>query len=166
MDIQQSLDVFSLRIRREGRDVNLADAGQGIQQVLQIVTLCCWRSLSRGKSAFIDVVEQPELHLHDAAHAPLGDLLLSAVRGGRGNVIVETHSEALVLRVRRRVAEGALSTDQVAIVYVEDAGDGSRLRPIPLTADGDVGWWPEGVFSEAFAEVKAIRRAQRGGGAA
>src|ERR1035438_9868898 len=26
---------------------------------------------------------------------------------------------------------------------------------------GEVDWWPEGVFSEAFLEVKAIRRAQR-----
>jgi predicted ATPase len=49
----------------------------------------------------------------------------------------------------------------VAIVYVQDEGDGSRIKPIPVAADGEVEWWPEGVFSESFAEVKAIRRAQR-----
>lgn len=162
LDIQQNLGVFSLRLRRDGREVNLADAGQGVQQVLQIAVLCCWRSLQRRGAPFVDFVEQPELHLHDAAHAALGDLLLSAVSTGRGHMIVETHSEALVLRIRRRIAEGLLSTDQVAMFYVEDVGEGSRLRPIPLLADGDVQWWPEGVFSEAFEEVKALRRAQRG----
>ena len=83
-----------------------------------------------------------------------------------GNVIVETHSESLVLRIRRRVAERHLSPDQVALVYVDDADEGSSLRRIPLRPDGEVEWWPEGIFSEAFAEIKAIRRAQRAHGGA
>jgi len=160
VDVRQILDVFNLVARRAGRVTNLADSGQGIQQVLPVAVLCCWRLLGRGGVPFLDIIQQPELHLHDAAHAPLGDLLLSAVAGGLGNVVVETHSESLVLRVRRRVAEG-LSPDQVALTYVEDAGEGSSLRPIPLRSDGEVEWWPDGVFSESFVEVKAIRRAQR-----
>jgi hypothetical protein len=160
LDVRQSLDQFQLVARRDGREGNLADSGQGIQQVLPVATLCCGRKLGRGGAPFLDIVEQPELHLHDAAHAALGDLLLSAVAEGRGNIIVETHSESLVLRVRRRVAEG-LSPKRVAIVYVEDNGDGSRLRRIALSPDGETDWWPEGVFSESFVEVKAIRLAQR-----
>jgi hypothetical protein len=160
LDLKQNLDVFQLVARRGGREGNLADSGQGIQQVLPVAALCCWRNLNRGGPQFLDIIEQPELHLHDAAHAPLGDLLLSAVNDRQGCLLVETHSESIVLRVRRRVAEG-LSPDQVAIVYVEDVGDGSRLRQIHLNRHGEVDWWPEGVFSEAFLEVKAIRRAQR-----
>jgi hypothetical protein len=160
VDARQTLDVFNLIARRAGREPNLADSGQGIQQVLPIAVLCHWRSLGRGGLPFLDIVEQPELHLHDAAHAPLGDLLLSAVAPGHGNIVVETHSEALILRLRCRVAEG-LSPEHVSLVYVEDTGEGSRLRPIPLHPDGEVGWWPDGVFSESFVEVKAIRRAQR-----
>ncbi len=160
VEAPQTLDLFNLVVRRAGRESNLAAAGQGIQQVLPVAVLCCLRKLGRGSVPFLDIIQQPELHLHDAAHAPLGDLLLSAVAGGGGNVVVETHSESLVLRVRRRVAEG-LSPDQVALVYVEDTGEGSSLRPIPLRPNGEVEWWPEGVFSESFVEVKAIRRAQR-----
>jgi len=159
LDIRQNLDLFQLVTRRNGREGNLADSGQGIQQVLSVVALCCGRKLGRGGMPFLDIIEQPELHLHDAAHPALGDLLLSAVAGDKGSIIVETHSESLVLRVRRRVAEG-LSPDRVAIVYVEDNGDGSRLRRIALHSDGETDWWPEGVFSESFVEVKAIRRAQ------
>lgn len=160
LDIRQTLDRFQLVARRGGREGNLADSGQGIQQVLPVATLCCGRKLGRGETPFIDIIEQPELHLHDAAHAALGDLLLSAVSEGRGSIIAETHSESLILRVRRRVAEG-LSPERVAIIYVEDNGDGSRLRRIALSPDGETDWWPEGVFSESFVEVKAIRRAQR-----
>jgi len=160
LDLKQNLDVFQLVARRGGREGNLADSGQGIQQVLPVAALCCWRKLSRGDAQFLDIIEQPELHLHDAAHAPLGDLILSAVSGNRGNILVETHSESLVLRLRRRVAEG-LDSNQVSLFYVEDTGEGSRLRQIHLNRDGEVDWWPEGVFSESFLEVKAIRRAQR-----
>jgi predicted ATPase len=90
--------------------------------------------------------------------------MLSAVLADRGTMVVETHSESLVLRVRRRIAEGKVSPDHVALVYVEDIGEGSTLRPITLQPDGGVEWWPEGVFSESFVEVKAISRAQRARG--
>ncbi len=165
VEVRQTLDNFNLMVRRPGREANLADAGQGIQQVLPVAVLCCLRKLGRSAVPFLDIIEQPELHLHDAAHAALGDLVLSAVVAGHGNLVVETHSESLVLRVRRRIAEG-LSPDHVALVYVEDTGEGSQLRPIPLQPDGEVKWWPEGVFSESFVEVKAIRRAQRARGGA
>ena len=164
VDVRQALDNFNLMARRPGREANLADAGQGIQQVLPVAVLCCWRKLGRGSSPFLDIIEQPELHLHDAAHAALGDLMLSAVLADRGTLVVETHSESLVLRVRRRIAEGKLAPEHVALVYAEDTGEGSSLRPIPLRPDGSVEWWPEGVFSESFVEVKAISRAQRARG--
>jgi hypothetical protein len=160
VDVKQTLDSFQLIARRAGRESNLADAGQGIQQVLPVATLCSWRALGRGGRTFLDVVEQPELHLHDAAHAPIGDLLLSSVERSEGSLVVETHSESIVLRVRRRIAEG-LDPARVAIFYVEDRGDGSQIREIGLRQDGEVAWWPEGVFSEAYEESKAIRRAQR-----
>jgi hypothetical protein len=159
VDVRQNLDVFQIISRRPGREINIGDSGQGLQQVLPIAVLCCSRKLGRGQQNFLDVIEQPELHLHDAAHAPVGDLLLSAVAEARGRILVETHSESLVLRVRRRVAEG-LSPDQVSIVFVEDLGDRSVIRNVRLDQNGDVDWWPDGVFSEAFVEVKAIRRAQ------
>jgi hypothetical protein len=161
IDTKQNLDTFQLVAKRSGREVNLADAGQGIQQILPIVALCCKRHIDGKSQNSLDIVEQPELHLHDAAHAALGDLLIHAVSNGGGNIVVETHSEALVLRIRRRIAEGSLSPDSVAIYYVNDAEDGSELHRINVNEIGEVDWWPEGVFSESFVEVKAIRHAQR-----
>jgi hypothetical protein len=160
VDIKQNLDLFQVVARRSGREVNICDSGQGLQQVLPVAVLCCSRSLRAPNEPFVDAIEQPELHLHDAAQAPLGDLCLSALSNNRGRFIIETHSEALVLRIRRRVAEG-LSPEQVSILFVEDIGEHSTIRSIKLDEYGEVDWWPEGVFSEAFIEVKAMRRAQR-----
>jgi hypothetical protein len=160
VDAQQTLGSLRLIVKRGTRETNLAFAGQGIQQVLPVAALCCWRKLQRGAAPYLDLIEQPELHLHDAAHAPLGDLLLNSVENTNGNLIVETHSEALILRIRRRIAEG-LSPSLISLVYVEDTEAGSRIRKIPINDTGEVDWWPEGIFSEAFMEVKAIRQAQR-----
>lgn len=161
LDSSQVLDAFQLQVKRSGREVNLADAGQGIQQVLPVIALCHWRQQQTVQEPFVDIVEQPELHLHDAAHAALGDLLYSAVAGQPGNIVIETHSEAIVLRLRRRIAEGLIEPHEVAIYYVEDTGEGSKIIPINVDSTGEVEWWPEGVFSESFVEVKAIRAAQR-----
>lgn len=160
VDVKQNLDLFQVVARRAGREVNICDSGQGLQQVLPVVVLCCSRGLRGLIKPFVDAIEQPELHLHDAAQAPIGDLCLSALQNSQGMMIIETHSEALVLRIRRRVAEG-LSPEQVSILFVEDVGEHSTIRSIKLDEDGEVDWWPEGVFSEAFVEVTAMRRAQR-----
>ena len=160
VDVKQNLDLFQLVARRSGREVNICDSGQGLQQVLPVTVLCCLRRLRVPSEPFVDAIEQPELHLHDAAHAPLGDLCLSALRDNRGMFIIETHSEPLVLRIRRRVAEG-LSPEEVSILFIEDVGEHSTIRRIKLDENGEVDWWPEGVFSEAFVEIKAMRRAQR-----
>jgi len=49
----------------------------------------------------------------------------------------------------------------VALYFVEVTDHGSQLRQVQMDSDGEVDWWPEGVFEEDFQEVAAIRRAQR-----
>lgn len=161
LSLQRQNDAFNIRLSRPSSSVtvNLSQGGEGLQQVLPIVAHQLWRA--RSKDHFLDIVEQPELHLHSAAQAPLADLYVnSAVRGG-GQVIVETNSEAVLLRVQRRVAEGVIPANMVAIYFVESDYEGSVLRRINMDANGDLDWWPEGVFDENFREVAAIRRAQR-----
>jgi predicted ATPase len=139
---------------------NLAYAGEGLQQVLPIVLHQLWRQ--RPKSGtFLDVVEQPELHLHAAAQAPLADLFIGTALQGQGSVLVETHSEPILLRIQRRVAEGVLPANRVALYFIDVTATGSRLRPVGLHPNGEVDWWPDGVFEEDFQEVAAMSRAQR-----
>jgi len=153
-------DRYSLKLRHRGKSINLAHAGEGHQQALPLVVQALHRSAA-GAQPFLDIFEQPEVHLHDAVHPSLGDLLLDMRSTGGGTVLVETHSEGLLLRVRRRIAEQRVSADDVAIYFVDLGPSGAELRRIPLDSQGEVAWWPRGVFSETYEEVKAIRLAQR-----
>jgi hypothetical protein len=147
-------------LRRGEINVNLADAGHGIQQVLPVVVQQLVHQTSDVGSV-LDFVEQPELHLHAAAQAPLGDLFLETVRQGKCQVVVETHSENLLLRLRRRVAEGFDPT-LIKLYFVEEHPAGyATVRPIEIQPDGSVDWWPDGVFSEGYEELKALNRANR-----
>jgi predicted ATPase len=139
----------------------LAQAGEGLQQVLPIVTDQLWRQ-EAGASYFIDIIEQPELHLHAAAQAPLADLFIDTAIKTSGITLVETNSEGILLRMQRRVAEGKIQPHQIALYFVDNSNEaGSELRRIDVTQSGEISWWPEGVFEEDFSEVAAIRRAQK-----
>ena len=107
------------------------------------------------------MVEQPELDLHAAATAPLADLFLATALQGKGTVLVETHAEPILLRVQRRVVKGVAPHDLVALYFIDVGADGSQLRPVGLQRNGEVDWWPAGVFEEDFREVAAMSRAQR-----
>lgn len=136
--------------------VNLADVGTGLAQALPLIVQ---RHLHSGTDPFLEIVEQPELHLHPTAHGALADLyILAAARGG--SFLVETHSENFTLRVRRRIAERklGLAADQVAIYWID--GEPTTVKRITIDEAGEVDFWPEGVFSEDFKEVQLIRRAR------
>lgn len=158
---ERNLDLWRLMSSRGGIRVPFGQVGAGLHQLLPILALALWRAEGNAAGPYVDLIQQPELHLHDALHPALGDLFLAASRPGTGVALVETHSEGLLLRIRRRVAEGTANPDQIALYFIDDAPDGNVLRRIALDDAGEVDWWPEGVFLEAFAEVKALRAAQR-----
>jgi hypothetical protein len=136
--------------------INVAAMGEGVSQLLPIAA-----SILASSPHQIALIEQPEIHLHPALQADVGDLLVSQTARGKRQFVVETHSEHLLLRVRRRLAEGALSPDQVAILYVERSGPESKVRKLGLSDNGQISDWPEGFFSEGYAEALALATAKR-----
>lgn len=161
LSLRRDGESFSLWLKRNGAlSSNLAYGDEGLQQALPVVVHQLWRQQS-ATLEFLDLVEQPEIHLHAAAQAPLADLFIETALQGRGQTIVETNSKAMLLRLQRRIAEGRLRPDQAALYFVEMTEEGSRLRPVGVEASGELEWWPSGVFEEDFGEVAAIRRAQR-----
>lgn len=140
--------------------INIKDAGHGMSQVLPIIV----QSFSQSFSNLI-IIEQPELHLHPAAHGDLGELMIKSAIENEKNIIIETHSENLLLRARRLIADGTLKNTDVAIYWVNDLDrPGSNLKLIEISEEGDLLNWPEGVFSEDYEEVLAIRKAQKNKG--
>ncbi|HEV2166526.1 MAG TPA: DUF3696 domain-containing protein, partial [Thermoplasmata archaeon] len=140
------------------RGINIASMGEGVSQLIPILSAVLG---SRDGSCVL--VEQPELHLHPDLQARIADLFVDQVVNNRKQIILETHSEHLLLRVRRRVAEGTLDPSQVAILYVDRPGRESRVRSLPIDSDGHIGQWPEGFFEEGIEEAYRIASARSGG---
>lgn len=136
---------------RTGTRLSPADVGFGISQVLPIVTELSARTES------VILIEQPEIHLHPAMQADLADLLIESVEAsGRANqVIAETHSESIMLRIQRRVREGAISANDIAVLYVDQDESGTALvHRLRLDDEGDfLDSWPHGFFAERFDDV-------------
>jgi predicted ATPase len=139
--------------------VNIVDVGQGMSQILPLVVQC----LTRTKvSNAISIIEQPELHLHPAAHGDLAELFAKSAMADGGRYILETHSENIILRIRRLIVQGILSSKDVIIYWIDDGNrPGSQVREIQIDEDGELSDWPKGVFSEDYEEVLAIREAQK-----
>jgi len=145
------------------QSINLVDTGTGVAQVLPIFVQRAIDEINAGSAdeSRIEIVEQPELHLHPSAHAQLADLYIAAsAASDNTRFMIETHSETFILRIRRRIAEGTLNPSQVAIYFVEHEAGESTLRRIGLDSDGNVDYWPDGVFSEDYEETKALAEAQ------
>lgn len=162
LSLLRQTDSFALMVRKNDQlSANLAQSGEGLQQVLPVVVQQFLRQQTPSPW-FLDVVEQPEIHLHASAQAPLADLFIDTALQGRGALLVESHSLGILLRVQRRIAEGRITPNQVAIYFVAMTDQGSHLKRVQVDEQGELDWWPSGVFEEDFREVAAIRRAQRG----
>ena len=161
IDIVAQGSYSELVVRAPGRDANvrLLQSGRGLAQVLPVVVTAL---TARNAGAGVDVIEHPEAELHPAAHADIAELLLANLPGTVRPMVIETHSEMLLLRARRWVAEARLAADAVLVYWVHaEPGRGSTLRKITINERGALDDWPTGVFIEDYEEVLAIRRAAR-----
>ncbi|HGS5166278.1 TPA: AAA family ATPase [Vibrio harveyi] len=148
---------FSLFTSQEDKNVNIIDDGIGYSQIFPIIV----SRLNKNADKKIEVVEQPELHLHPSACGSVTDLYLTGLKDS-STIILETHSKEVVLRLRRRIAESKTSDiiENTSLIFT-DISDGScSIEPINIDNLGGVDWWPEGVFEESFEEVLAINEAK------
>ena len=147
---------------RSSTNVRLVLSGQGLSHVLPVVVIAL---TARAAGPGVDVIEHPEAELHPAIHADIAELLLDNLAGPARPLVVETHSEMVLLRARRWIAEGRLPADNVLVYWVHaEPGHGSVLQKIRLSKSGEMDRWPDGVFVEDYEEILAIRRAARQGG--
>ncbi len=109
------------------------------------------------------ILEQPEIHLHPRAQARLAELLVCLARTGR-RIIIETHSDHLINRLRRVVAEDLSNqlSDFVSIVFVQPPHlkEGAKLEPLRVNKEGVIENWPPGFLAETAEDSKAIVKAQ------
>ena len=102
----ETITTLSIVEADTGLTVSHRDVGTGISQLLPVLVNAA------GAKERLIAIEQPELHLHPALQAELGDVFIESALGENKNVfLIETHSEHLLLRIMRRMrntAEGTL----------------------------------------------------------
>ena len=117
--------------------------GFGLTQILPIVVA----ALSEA-AGDIMLIENPEVHLHPAGQALMGEFLADVARAGV-QVIVETHSDHVLNGIRRAVKIGRLTPKQVLIHFFRPrSDDGAQVHSPTLDADGNIDVWPEGFFDQ------------------
>ena len=116
-------------------------AGFGITQVLPIVVAALSAS-----SGDILLVENPEIHLHPAGQALVGQFLADVAHAGV-QVVVETHSDHVLNGIRRSVKAGKLSPEETAIYFFKQRSP-DRAQVLSLSVDtmGNLDSWPKGFF--------------------
>ena len=143
--------------------IDLTSVGVGVSQVLPVILLC----LKSMPNAVI-LLEQPELHLHPAMQLKLADFLLACTQTGR-QIIVETHSEHFVNRLRRRVAEDQTASlhEHIGLLFAEQSNGASHYQPTTINRRGGLsGDWPSGFLNVGADEASefllgAVRRNQQ-----
>lgn len=154
--------LFRVAVRRttSSTPVMLTDVGFGVSQVLPVLVL-----LAYAEPGDTVILEQPEIHLHPAVQARLADIILEAALAREIQVLVESHSEHLLTRLQRRIAEQdfsnglRVSAEDVAIYFCSQSNDESELRELQLDLFGNITNWPEEFFGDPMKDRLAMLEA-------
>ena len=136
---QRDNEPFQIHFRKLGSKLkgpsrNLIDIGYGVSQVLPVIT-----ELLRPDAAPLFLLQQPEIHLHPSAQAALGSLFCQIASRER-QLIVETHSDHLLDRVRMDVRDGrgALKPEDVSILFFERNELDVHIHSLRIDGEGNV----------------------------
>lgn len=147
--------------------VKITDVGFGVSQVLPALV----QAFYCPTNATI-WMEQPEIHLHPQVQAELADVFISATQARENGkerhvqLIVESHSEHFLNRLQRRIAEGVVTPDDVAVYFCRRTDSATELEPLRLNLFGEIENWPENFFGDEMADIAgrtlaAARRKQQ-----
>lgn len=140
IDIEKVNDIiYKIVVNQDNVNLELTDVGFGISQVLPILVQAY---LSPKES--LTIIEQPEIHLHPNMQAWLTDAIISIALSEDKRFLIETHSDALIRRVRLRIVDESskLSEEDVKIyhLYRDKLNKCTILDEIEINDNGDIKW--------------------------
>jgi predicted ATPase len=106
------------------------------------------------------VLEQPEIHLHPLAQANLADVIINVAQRRNVQVILESHSEHLLLRLQRRIAEETVAAEHVKLYFCHSEERTAQATPLKLDLFGNIENWPDSFMGDAFGETAAAEKAR------
>ena len=148
---------YEVRIQRtaESASVFLTDVGFGVSQILPVLVLLFY--VPEGSTV---ILEQPEIHLHPAVQAGLADVFIDAIKRRKLQIVLESHSEHLLQRLQRRMAEEVIAPDDIKLYFTSIEEGKSKLTPLQLDEYGNINNWPEGFFGDTMGEAAAMMQAE------
>lgn len=153
--ISEDRRVFEVRVRKSSNpksaEVLITDVGFGVSQVLPVLVQCFY--VPEGSTV---IFEQPDIHLHPSVQAGLADVFIDAWKKRGVQIIVESHSEHLLNRLQRRIAEEHISQDNVRLFSCSAGDRASRLTHLELDTYGNIRNWPKDFFGDQFGEIAAM----------
>ncbi|HBZ3632153.1 TPA: AAA family ATPase, partial [Klebsiella quasipneumoniae] len=157
IDVEKVNDIIhKITVNQDAVNLELTDVGFGISQVLPILVQAY---LSPKNS--ITIIEQPEIHLHPKMQAWLTDALIKIALEGSKRFLIETHSDALVRRVRLRIVDedSRLTEKDVAIYHLErnKIKGFTSLNIVPISSDGDI-TWPKDFMDVEIRDTLMIQK--------
>ena len=140
-----------VKTSRSSAPTALTDVGFGVSQVLPALVLLYY--VPKGSTV---LMEQPEIHLHPAVQSGLADVMLNAASVRDVQIIVESHSEHLMRRLQRRVAEEQASSEGVKLYFVSSRQGRAHSADLLLNEWGEIENWPSNFFGDEMSEISAI----------
>ena len=123
--------------------------GVGVSYLVKTLIMCL-----RAKSGDLLMIENPELHLHPAAQARLGEFFTYIANAGI-QVLLETHCEHLIDKLRYQIFKDKFKHDRAVVYY--KSGVTSPFETIRFTEGGKFETsFPEGFFDATLEELLEI----------
>ncbi|HBP48448.1 MAG TPA: hypothetical protein DD669_11525 [Pseudomonas sp.] len=140
IDIEKVNDIiYKIVVNQDDVNLELTDVGFGISQSLPILVQAY---LSPPGS--LTIIEQPEIHLHPNMQAWLTDAVIKIALTERKRFLIETHSDALIRRIRLRIVDDSseLTEDDVKIYHLhrDKINRHTLLDDIKISDNGDIKW--------------------------
>lgn len=141
---------------KSGAIIPITHVGFGVSQVFPIIV-----EGLRAQPGSLIILEQPEIHLHPRVQSLLFDFSI-ALGSRRVRLMVETHSDHFINRLRRRVAEDDSNSiaNGIGLMFVSTDEQGSSINELNLTDFGTLTRWPSGFFDQYDEDMRAIVKAQ------
>jgi AAA ATPase-like protein len=124
---------FQILVTVAGRAANLIDVGYGVSQALPIIVQSVLNPAERWL-----LLQQPEIHLHPRAQAALGTFFADLVENSKKSIIVETHSDFIIDRLRQEVAAKKLDADKVQILFFHKPRLETSVYAMTIDEEGNI----------------------------
>ena len=153
-DTEQAYE-FLVRQYKDGPEVGLTDVGFGVSQVLPLIAQCYYAD-----EGSILILENPEAHLHPKVQSELADVFIDVVKNRNIQIILESHSEHLLLRLMRRIAEEEISVDQTAFHFCQINDGISTAEQLKVDEYGNISNWPQNFFGDDMGDLVEKTKAE------